>query len=155
MTNPNLNKNNGNKPSMALTTVDEFADRLERAARQLFGNVPLTERLSKMGRQLQGECRQLAERAESSTPTLVILGKVGEGKSWLARCFLTSDADNHAIREQIETGQPTERLLWFGPEKPLVLGDGEQYRVVDVQNMLDLGHPYVVGDAPGFSQQAA
>jgi hypothetical protein len=141
--------------SQALLSARAFWQGLEEESRLLFGDDTLAERLTHIARQLRHECEQLAQRAGGVTPAIAILGKTGEGKSWLARCFLTNASSNEPVLAAIRSGQNdvdrTQRLLWFGPTAPAELGEGEQHLHVDAKQMLDLGRPYIVGDTPGFS----
>jgi hypothetical protein len=143
--------------SAALESVREFADQMERAGRHLLDDTSLASHLARITQQLRQRCERLVSRGESPIPTIAILGKVAEGKGWLARCFLLDQPENGAFRREIPSGQnDTERstrLVWFGPESPLGLEEGEHYLRVPATRMLDLGHPYVVGDTPGYSDE--
>jgi hypothetical protein len=112
-----------------------------------------------MAQQLRQRSERLAMRGESPIPTIAILGKVAEGKGWIARCFLRDQPENAEVRQQLPSGQNdtdrSSRLVWFGPESPLGLEEGEHYVRVSASRMLDLGHPYIVGDAPGYSDEAS
>ncbi|MCS7271160.1 MAG: hypothetical protein NZ703_08750, partial [Gemmataceae bacterium] len=74
---------------------------------------------------------------------------------WLARCFVR-DAQ---LRQRIPSGQNADdrsrHLLWIGPQQPPGLDAGEDYLPVPASLMLDLGTPYLLGDAPGFSDWSA
>jgi hypothetical protein len=142
-------------PSGALASVRRFADQLEQSGRHLLGDSSLANDLSRIADNLRYQAQRLVTRGESSIPTIAILGKTAEGKGWLARCFLSDHPDNHLTRQAIPSGQNdterSSRLVWFGPESPLGLEEGEHYLPVPASQMLDLGHPYIVGDTPGYS----
>jgi hypothetical protein len=146
-------------PSAALATVRRFADQLEHAGRHLLSDSSLAGELSRIAENLRYQAQRLVTRGESSIPTIAVLGKTAEGKGWLARCFLLDHPDNHLVRQSIPSGQnDTERstrLVWFGPESPLGLEEGEHYLQVPASRMLDLGHPYIVGDTPGYSDDSS
>lgn len=139
--------------SAALGEAEGLADVLVDSARTLFSGGLLCADLESLAGRLRQDCRRLVERGGAATPAIAILGKVGTGKSWLARCFLPeADADNPRLRAQLKSGQQTRRLTWIGVEAPSLTGDGgEQFLRVKKEQMLDLGRSYEVGDTPGFT----
>lgn len=142
------------QPLVAAAT--ELADELDRAATAVFGDGEIASRLQGVARRLNDDARRLAERGGDAVPALAVVGRLGEGKSWLAQCFLSPRPENDAIRRKLRAGQDAEhrtsRLLWFGPQQPVGLrGDDEDFELVGAERMLDLGRPYVVGDTPGTS----
>jgi hypothetical protein len=95
---------------------------VEAAAERLFAGSDWWPRIHFITSSLRQDVRRLVERGADSTPTLVIIGSLGEGKSWLARCFLTSHQDNETLRGELRTGQNhedrTDGVTWFGPSAP-------------------------------------
>lgn len=143
-----------------LADAEAFAQMLDDAARGVFGNSDLAFQLRAVTRSLLDDCRRLHARGHAVAVPLVLVGSVGEGKSWLARCFLQDHPDNQAVRAEIKSGQNdderTARLTWFGPQRPAGFDDaGEQFLQVAAERMLELGRPYVVGDTPGFTDADA
>lgn len=140
----------------ALQQALHFAERLRDAADGLFAGTTVGERLIDVARRLENDCRRLAERGGCDCPAIVLVGQLGKGKSWLARCFLSDHPDNEAVRSRIRSGQDsgsrTKQLLWLGHDEPVGLEVGaESFHQIPAERMLDLGRPYVVGDSPAFS----
>lgn len=149
-------------PQTSVTAATQLADELDRAAVTVFGDGELAARLQAVARRLADDARRLAERGGDAMPALAVVGRLGEGKSWLAQCFLAPRPENDALRRRLRTGQDAEhrtsRLLWFGPQQPVGLrGEDEDFLFASPEQMLDLGRPYVVGDTPGtsFAEDAA
>jgi hypothetical protein len=144
-----------NGSGKSLEQVEFFAGRLQRESQRLFGNDPRRGRLQAIADALHAECEKLHQRGDQATPSIVILGRVGEGKSWLARCFLTDHPDNRSIRSEIVSGQNdadrTSDLIWFGSAHRFRAEQGEVFLKTSHEQMIDLGRDYVVGDAPGIS----
>jgi len=143
-------------PLPASTAATALADELEAAAVAVFGTGELSARLQAVARRLDDDCRRLTDRSGQTVPALAVVGRLGEGKSWLAQCFLLPTPENDAARKRLRAGQDAEhrttRLLWLGPQQPVGLrSDAEDYQFVAADRMLDLGRPYVVGDTPGTS----
>ena len=141
----------------ALGSVRSFCAETERAVREVFGSNSKARKLYEELEECRQSCERLYERGRS-LPTIAIVGKVGAGKGWLTRCFLlVGHHDNSQVLRDIPCGQNEEdrsrSLIWIGPECPAGLdkGMGETYRRVSEAQMLYLGCPYVVGDAPGFT----
>lgn len=133
---------------------ETFAASVEHAAGRLFGRSELYGRLAEAMRRLEADCRRLRERGQNRIPALVLVGGVGEGKSWLANCFLRDSEDSQSLRKEIAAGK--EVLTWFGPERPFGLDDSaEQFLQTPRRQMIDLGCSYIVGDAPGFTDHSA
>ena len=89
-------------------------------------------------------CR-IAESGVESLVSIVIVGLAGEGKSWLAECFLLAGADG-------ATGRADRRrreLRWFGPTIPENVS-GEHERLGQ-RDLLALGRTFTVCDAPALS----
>lgn len=136
--------------------LERLVEQVETAAAQLFAGTELQSQLRSITRNAASDCRRLIEWGSAPTPSLVVLGTLGEGKSWLARCLLTSHPDNQVVRHELRSGQNhddrTSRLTWFGPQRPPSLQEpGERFVLVPESHLLDLGRPYIVGDTPGYS----
>lgn len=138
-----------------LNRVTTFFQQLEHHARTVFGDSQKYHRIKSICTSTNEDCRRLFQRGTTGAPTVAIVGKVGAGKSWLARCFLENHPENHNVRSEIVTGQNhtqrSNRLTWLGSEQPTQAESGERFLYVSRERMLDLGRPYVVGDTPGFS----
>lgn len=134
-------------------TVD-LADRADRAVRLLFGHdAPLTNAVSEITDNLRSDISRIRSGQSAGPATLALVGRVGEGKSWLTRAFL---AENDEANQVIHSGQnAAERsmdLTWIGSQQPFTkLNSGERFIKTSPQNMLDLGAPYLLADSPGYS----
>ena len=134
-------------------TVD-LADRADRAVHQLFGhNAPLTHQVSEITENLRSDIQRMRSGQSAGPVTMALVGRVGEGKSWLTRTFLAEDDPAY---DMIQSGQnASERsmeLTWLGSQHPFSeLGAGERFIRISPQSMLDLGSPYIVSDSPGYS----
>ena len=140
----------------ALAKAETFARNVRQAATKLFLQEELARTIDAEIQQLLSDVHRLQERGGSPIPAIALVGRVGEGKSWLARTFLLPEAK--AERAEIRTGQNdterTQEVLWFGPERPFGLSDrGERFLNVAAPLLVDLGSPYLVGDTPGFSDK--
>jgi len=98
-------------------TVD-LADRADRAVRQLFGhNAPLTHQVSEITDNLRNDLQRMRSGQSAGPVTIALVGRVGEGKSWLTRTFL---AEDDPAFEMIQSGQnASERsmeLTWLGSQ---------------------------------------
>ena len=71
----------------AIVKVEQFASRVDMEAWRLFGNDPRKDQLREITSKLLADCGHLRRRGEQVVPSIVIVGRVGEGKSWLAHCF--------------------------------------------------------------------
>jgi len=139
-----------NQPNI---TVD-LADRADRSVRQLFGHdAPLTHSVFEITNNLRSDIQRMRSGQSAGPVTMALVGRVGEGKSWLTRTFLAEDDPAFNI---IQSGQnASERsmeLTWLGSQPPFTnLGDGERFIKISPQNMLDLGASYIISDSPGYS----
>jgi len=139
--------------SLKPITVD-LADRADKAVRQLFGHdSPLTHSISEITKNLRSDIQRISSGQSTGPVTLALVGRVGEGKSWLARTFLAeSDAANQVIQSGQNAVERSMSLTWIGSQQPFTdLGAGEQFVKTSPQNMLDLGSAYVLADSPGYS----
>ena len=134
-------------------TVD-LADRADRAVHQLFGhNAPLTHQITEITDNLRSDLQRMRSGQSAGPVTMALVGRVGEGKSWLTRTFL---AEDDPAFNMIQSGQnASERsmeLTWLGIQHPFAeLGTSERFIKISPQNMLDLGSPYIISDSPGYS----
>jgi hypothetical protein len=129
----------------------DWCAQIEHAAQMVFGHHPTQEAIRRLCQQRLQESERLAAQGDLPAIALLVVGPVGAGKGWLARCFL-QDAQ---LRQRIPSGQSdrhrSTQLIWLGLSPPTALGPGEQFLAVPADKMLDLGAPYILGDAPGFT----
>ncbi|MFT5633472.1 MAG: hypothetical protein ACI9SQ_001191 [Rubritalea sp.] len=136
-----------------IITID-LADKADRAVRQLFGHdALLTHSVSEITDQLRSDIQRISSGQSAGPTTLALVGRVGEGKSWLTRTFLAEDdAANQMIQSGQNAAERSMELSWIGSQQPFTeLTDGERFIKTSPQNMLDLGAPYVLADSPGYS----
>jgi hypothetical protein len=135
-----------------LTETQARCQRLQETIKIIYGNTPRQEEISKLVQEFLSSCQRLIERGTASTVPIVLLGRTGEGKGWLARCFLNDEAYRKQIPSGPDARDRSQQLLWIGPCPPGNMQQGaERFIQVPESAMLDLGSPYIVGDAPGFS----
>jgi hypothetical protein len=145
-------------PDRALADAESFAVTVQQAGTRLFARSSTARALEGIVERMLEDCRRLHERGAAAIPAIALVGRVGEGKSWLARCFLTPSPEAERVRAELKSGQNdtdrTHTIVWFGPEKPFGLApEGERFLAVSRALMLDLGAGYLVGDTPGFSDR--
>ncbi len=136
------------------TITIDLADRADRAVRQLFGHdAPLTRSVSEITDTLRSDIQRIRSGQSAGPVTLALVGRVGEGKSWLTRTFLAEDdAANQMIQSGQNAAERSMELTWIGSQQPFSeLTAGERFIKTSPQNMLDLGAAYVLADSPGYS----
>ena len=134
-------------------TVD-LADRADHAVRQLFGHdAPLTHSVSEITNNLRSDILRIRSGQSAGPATIALVGRVGEGKSWLTRAFLAeSDPSFKMVQSGQNAAERSMELTWLGSQHPFTeLGTGERFIKVSPQSMLDLGASYVISDSPGYS----
>jgi putative ribosome biogenesis GTPase RsgA len=96
-----------------IITID-LADKADRAVRQLFGHdALLTHSVSEITDQLRSDIQRISSGQSAGPTTLALVGRVGEGKSWLTRTFLAEDdAANQMIRSECCRAQHGAQLDW-------------------------------------------
>ncbi len=136
------------------TITIDLADRADRAVRQLFGHdAPLTHSVSEITENLRSDVQRIRSGQSAGPVTLALVGRVGEGKSWLARTFLAEDdAANQVIQSGQNAAERSMELTWIGTQQPFSeLTAGERFIRTSPQQMLDLGAAYILADSPGYS----
>ncbi|QQL45731.1 hypothetical protein [Sulfuriroseicoccus oceanibius] len=134
-----------------------FADQVDAAAALIFpSDSPTAMRIGQHTTSLREDSARLKERGMGDVPTIALVGKVGEGKSWLAQCFLNGDTASAHVREMVRSGQNagdrTHQLIWLGESAPFSARSHDELFVrVPTSSMLDLGTPYALADSPGYS----
>lgn len=137
-------------------TVD-LADRADKAVYQLFGHdAPLTRAVANITEALRQDVKRINTGQSTGLTTLSLVGRVGEGKSWLARTFINENKSTQEVTQLIQSGQnATDRsmnLTWIGSHHTFgELSDRERFIKLSPQNLLDLGAAYLIADTPGYS----
>jgi hypothetical protein len=137
--------------SAALAQLRQWCDQVQAAVQQVFGDHPPAPAIRQLCRQVLDEAQLLLARTATVAVPVVLLGRTASGKGWLARCFLRDPALRSAIPSGQNSADRSAHLLWIGPQPPPQRDEGEQYLPASAEQMLDLGVPYCLGDAPGFS----
>lgn len=139
------------------THSPNLADRVDQSAALLFGqDSGTTLRLNKITSELRRDCERLRDSQSADITTISIVGRVGEGKSWLARAMLSDDPAYDQTRAMLPSGQNaddrTHELIWIGAKQPFAaMNHGERFVKVPDNALLDLGAPYALADSPGYS----
>jgi len=145
------------------TTTDRYtppvdlADRADKAVHQLFGHdAPLTRAVGDITNALRQDVNRISSGQSAGPTTLALVGRVGEGKSWLARTFINENESTEEVMQLIQSGQnATDRsmnLTWIGSHHAFgELSDRERFIKLSPQNLLDLGASYLIADTPGYS----
>lgn len=137
--------------SAALAQLRQWCEQVLAAGQQVFGEHPPAPAIRQLCHQVLEEAQLLLARTSTVAVPVVLLGRTASGKGWLARCFLRDPALRSAIPSGQNAADRSTHLLWIGPHPPPHREEGEQYLPAAAAQMLDLGVPYCLGDAPGFS----
>ncbi len=135
----------------------DLADRADKAVHQLFGHdAPLTRALGDITDALRQDVKRINRGQSAGPTTFALVGRVGEGKSWLARTFINENESTEEVMQLIQSGQnATDRsmnLTWIGSHHAFGdLSDRERFIKLSPQNLLDLGAAYLIADTPGYS----
>jgi hypothetical protein len=121
------------------------ADSLENSIRVLFGSgSPQLRDFLATAATYREEWQALASNRGLSQPALAFIGERGTGKTTLIR-LLTGDDLQTAVPKPETSG----RIRWIGPRRPDTLDpEFEEYRRLQGDQMIDLGHPYLLIDTP-------
>ena len=135
----------------------DLADRADKAVQQLFGqDAPLTRSVRDITDALREDVKRISTGQTTGPTTLALVGRVGEGKSWLTRTFINANESTEEVNQLIQSGQnATDRsmnLTWLGSQHTFgKLSDRERFIKLSPQNLLDLGAAYLIADTPGYS----
>lgn len=139
------------------TPSPSLADRVDQSAALLFDHDSgTTLRLNRITAELRRDCERLHSSQSTDLTTIAIVGRVGEGKSWLARAILSDDPAFDQTRAMLPSGQNaddrTHELIWIGAKQPFAaMNRSERFVQVPENALLDLGAPYAIADSPGYS----
>ncbi len=139
------------------TLSPSLADRVDQSAALLFGqDSGSTLRLNRITAELRRDCDRLRASQSTDVTTIAIVGRIGEGKSWLARTILSDEPAFDQTRAMLPSGQNaddrTHELIWVGTKQPFAaMNHGERFVQVPESALLDLGAPYAIADSPGYS----
>lgn len=141
------------REAVSLAPQRERCREMTAAYRDLLGPCDRSSQAERIYTDTLGDIDRLDAHGPGTIASIAILGHVSSGKTWLARCFFRNPAE--AIAD-LRSGdhEDTQSCLWFGPEPPASTGGGRSVRC-DVENLIDLGRPYIVCDTPGFSHVRA
>ncbi|GIX03197.1 MAG: hypothetical protein KatS3mg113_0203 [Planctomycetaceae bacterium] len=136
------------------TEEQEFPNRCHRvlhAVRTVYGWGEQANHIHQINQQTLEDWQRIQQGSAHVAAPLLIVGKVGEGKGWLTRCFFQNDTWWRDIPCGDESSARSTSVMWWGVDTPGPLQPHERFTSVPAQDMLDLGVPYVLGDAPGFT----
>jgi len=141
---------------LALSSHQQHCSDMIHACRALLCDSPGGRKVDEIYGSALRDLDRLQTNGAQSIASLAIIGHVGEGKTWLARCFFVNpEEDSHTLAE-LRSGQheDTQHATWIGPEKPAGAERAIFIRCKS-ESLIDLGRTYVVCDTPGFSHTRA
>jgi len=135
----------------------DLADRADKAVSRLFGHhSPLTRAVEEITQSLRQDTQRIKSGQAPGPTTIALVGRVGEGKSWLARTFISENSATEEVMALIQSGQNASdrsmNLTWIGANHTFSeLNDRERFIKVSPNSLLDLGANYLIADTPGYS----
>lgn len=151
-----INSSNPLNPYSESPPVD-LADRADKAVQQLFGHdSALTRSVKDISNSLRSDVQRISKGQTTGLTTIAIVGRVGEGKSWLAKTFINDNDSTSELQDLIQSGQNASdrsmNLTWIGTHHTFgELNERERFIKLSPQNLLDLGSSYLIADTPGYS----
>lgn len=127
-----------------------LAQRVAEAALAVFGQAGATQTVLEACRRYDLEVNNIVSSRGINALLLAIVGAKGQGKTWVARQLVSSDAVRGQLRSGDLMDDATTRLVWIGASAPDRLDpSSEIYHACAVDCMFDIGRPYVLLDTPG------
>lgn len=127
----------------------EEADTTIAACREVFGDAEWLPELEIETANAKAEWKRLEEANDVPLPTIAFVGDINAGKSRLLQTFIQDPEKAKNIFPKGDNKR-TGRLVWAGPHRPHLSGDGkESFIYLDQSEMADLGTPYLLLDTPG------
>ncbi|GAB5406670.1 MAG: hypothetical protein Aurels2KO_49010 [Aureliella sp.] len=129
--------------------------RIMRATEAVFGDEgPLTQQVRQACHQYAVDMENVVASRGIEQLLIAVVGAKGQGKTWVARQFLRSAADQAKLPSGDLDRDATEHVTWIGPSPPNQLDhQHEKYVSVDSQQMIEVGRPYILVDTPGITDQ--
>lgn len=129
-----------------------YADRLERAAEAVLGTQPGSQQIRRWCDQFRHQCRDIEESRGLNLPSIAIVGSKGQGKTWIARQWVSDGPTAAQLPSGVLSSEATTRLYWIGPQPPENLDSSrEVYLPCRREAMLDLPASYILLDTPGVT----
>jgi len=135
-----------------LTLHQPFARRIQEATQAVFGQSPLTAKVTLACTQFQIDCDNIQSGRGINALLIAVVGAKGQGKTWIARQLIHSPSVRQTLRSGDLMLDATTRLIWIGPVAPDGLdAECEIFLSCPSSQMVDIGQPFVLLDTPGIT----
>jgi hypothetical protein len=129
-----------------------LVQRIRHATQALLGQQHLTHQINEWCDQYQLQCDSILASRGVSLTSIAVVGAKGQGKTWLARQLILDKRISEALPSGVLSSEATTHVHWIGPVVPESLdANCEFYHPCRSEAMLDLGHPYMLLDTPGIT----
>ncbi len=129
-----------------------LVQRIRHATQALLGQQHLTHQISEWCDQYVTQCDSIVSSRGVALASIAVVGAKGQGKTWIARQFLSDSQVAMALPSGVLSSEATTHVHWIGPVVPESLdSDRELYHPCRTESMLDLGRPYLLLDTPGIT----
>jgi hypothetical protein len=130
-------------------------DDMVAAYRDLLGDGPEARAAGRIYSAALQDIERLRAQGPHSIATIAIVGHVGAGKTWLARCFFVTPERHPQALAELQSGphEDTQHVIWIGPERPPCAT--ALFFQCPADSLLDLGRPYSFCDTPGLTHERA
>ena len=137
---------------MSEPILSPYPRRIFEATQAIFGESAFTHSVEQACRRYERDLEQIREGRGIDALLIAVVGAKGQGKTWVARQFVRQAS----VRSQMRSGDlaedATKRLVWVGPVAPeRIDAASETYHRCDLEQMADIGTPYVILDTPGIT----
>lgn len=129
-----------------------FARKIAHATHAVFGDSPLTQAVEDACQRYERDLANIQSGRGINALLLAIVGAKGQGKTWVARQLVRDTQIQSQLRSGDLVDDATTRLVWIGPVAPDSLDpSAEIYHPCPVNDLAEIGQPYVVLDTPGLT----
>jgi hypothetical protein len=129
-----------------------IARRITEATSAVFGESTVAIQVQQVCAQYEKDLDNIQSGRGINALLIAIVGAKGQGKTWIARQLVRSDA----VRDRLHSGDliddATIKLVWIGPVPPDGLDTSiEIYYPCPTNDMIEVGQPFVILDTPGIT----
>ena len=129
-----------------------LVQRIRHATQALLGQQHLTHQINEWCAQYQLQCDSILSSRGVSLTSIAVVGAKGQGKTWVARQLIFDKRISESLPSGVLSTEATTHVHWIGPVVPESLDSNcELYHPCRSESMLDLGHPYMLLDTPGIT----
>jgi hypothetical protein len=129
-----------------------LVQRVRNATNALLGQQVVTHQISEWCDQCEQQCDAIQSSRGVSMVSIAVVGAKGQGKTWVARQMIQDKRVAKELPSGVLSSEATTHLHWIGPAAPDAMDAAcEQYHACRTENMLDLGHVYMLLDTPGIT----